>query len=398
MAAERRTRRGRILVLVLALLALGGGGYLWQQPAARAQLEAAVAHLGGTGGKAEGGRAGAGQQPAVAVLVARSERRDLPVRVEALGTVESMVTVPIRSRVAASVTKVGFADGAVVKEGDLLFVLDARVIDAQIKQAEATLARDKVQLDKAQRDVARYTGLATRNAVSQVQVEDARTTVDVQAATVAQDEANLQSLKVQRSYYEIRSPVTGRIGVASVRTGAVIRVDDTLATVRQLKPIYVAFGVPERYIGELRAARDATVSMTLQGSGERVDGGHVAVIDNTVDPQTGTLTARAIFPNADERLWPGTLGSVVVTLRIEPNVVAVPTEAVQQGQDGSFVFLVEDNIAKVRPVKVARSVEGLSVIASGLDGGETVVTDGQLSLRKGSHVAIKSSGVSGTGS
>lgn len=398
MAAERRTRRGRILVLVLALLALGGGGYLWQQPAARAQLEAAVAHLGGTGGKAEGGRAGAGQQPAVAVLVARSERRDLPVRVEALGTVESMVTVPIRSRVAASVTKVGFADGAVVKEGDLLFVLDARVIDAQIKQAEATLARDKVQLDKAQRDVARYTGLATRNAVSQVQVEDARTTVDVQAATVAQDEANLQSLKVQRSYYEIRSPVTGRIGVASVRTGAVIRVDDTLATVRQLKPIYVAFGVPERYIGELRAARDATVSMTLQGSGERVDGGHVAVIDNTVDPQTGTLTARAIFPNADERLWPGTLGSVVVTLRIEPNVVAVPTEAVQQGQDGSFVFLVEDNIAKVRPVKVARSVEGLSVIASGLDDGETVVTDGQLSLRKGSHVAIKSSGVSGTGS
>ncbi|MDI4663288.1 efflux RND transporter periplasmic adaptor subunit [Xanthobacter autotrophicus] len=325
----------------------------------------------------------------VAVLAAKAERTALPVRVEALGTVESMVTVPIRSRVAAAVDMVGFSDGAFVKEGDLLYRLDSRVIDAEIRQADATLARDKVQLEKLLRDVERYTGLVTRNAVSQVQVDDARTAADVQRAVVAQDEANLQSLKVQRGYYDIRSPASGRIGVSTVRPGAVIRVDDTLATVRQLKPIYVAFGLPERYIGDLRAAQDAKVSIMLQGSGETISDGRVAVIDNTVDPQTGTLTARAIFPNADERLWPGTLGSVTVTLRVENDIVAVPSEAVQNGQDGTFVFVVEDGIAHVRPVTAARTVDGRTVITRGLSGSETVVTDGQLSLRNGSRVNVR---------
>lgn len=328
-------------------------------------------------------------QRTIAVLTGKAERIAMPVKVEALGTVESMVTVPIRSRVAAAVESVGFADGAFVNEGDLLYVLDSRVIDAEIRQAEATLNRDKVQLEKTRRDVERYAGLASRNAVSQVQVDDARTTAGIQEATVAQGEANLQSLKVQRGYYQIRSPASGRIGVSSARAGAVIRVDDTLATVRQLKPIYVAFGLPERYIADLRAARDARVSITLQGSGEIISDGRVAVIDNTVDPQTGTLTARAIFANADERLWPGTLGAVTVTLRVEEGVVAVPSEAVQSGQDGSIVFVVEDGVARVRPVTVGRTVEGRTAILRGLEGGEVVVTDGQLSLRNGSRVNVR---------
>lgn len=328
-------------------------------------------------------------QRTIAVLTGKAERIAMPVKVEALGTVESMVTVPIRSRVAAAVESVGFADGAFVNEGDLLYVLDSRVIDAEIRQAEATLNRDKVQLEKTRRDVERYAGLASRNAVSQVQVDDARTTAGIQEATVAQGEANLQSLKVQRGYYQIRSPASGRIGVSSARAGAVIRVDDTLATVRQLKPIYVAFGLPERYIADLRAARDARVSITLQGSGEIISDGRVAVIDNTVDPQTGTLTARAIFANADERLWPGTLGAVTVTLRVEEGVVAVPSEAVQSGQDGSIVFVVEDGVARVRPVTVGRTVEGRTGILRGLEGGEVVVTDGQLSLRNGSRVNVR---------
>jgi membrane fusion protein, multidrug efflux system len=282
--------------------------------------------------------------------------------------------------------------------GDLLFQLDARVIDAQIRQAEATLAKDKAQLDKTQRDVERYSGLATRNAVSQVQVEDAKTAADMQQATVVQDEANLQSLKVQRGYYEIRSPVSGRIGVSAARAGAVNRVDDTLATVRQLKPIYVTFGLPERYLGELREAANAQVSITLQGSGESISGGKVAVIDNTVDPQTGTIAVRAVFENANERLWPGTLGAVTVTLRVEDNAVAIPNEAVQSGQDGSFVFVVEDGVARVRPVTVVRTVDGAAVISKGLDGTETVVTDGQLALRNGSRVNVKRLPTSATGS
>lgn len=364
----------KIVLAVLFLALLGGGAWVWDKKpwlAAGAQ------------------KAQAPQQRVIAVLAGTAERTSLPVRVEALGTVESMVTVPVRSRVAAAVETVGFADGASVKEGDLLYRLDARVIEAQILQAEATLNRDKVQLEKSLRDVERYAGLATRNAVSQVQVDDARTTADVQKATVAQDEANLTALKVQRGYYEIRSPATGRIGVSAVRPGAVIRVDDTLATVRQLAPIYVAFGLPERYIAGLREAKDAKVSFAFQGTGETISGGIVAVIDNTIEPQTGTLTARAIFPNADERLWPGALGAVTVTLRIEDNVVAVPSEAVQNGQDGPFVFVVDDGIAHVRPVTVARTVDGRSVISKGLSGGETVVTDGQLSLREGARVNVR---------
>ncbi|GLI21814.1 RND family efflux transporter MFP subunit [Xanthobacter flavus] len=375
---------GRKMVLAVLFLALlGGGAWVWDK---KPWLAAS-------------GQRAAPPPRVVAVLAGKAERTSLPVRVEALGTVESMVTVPVRSRVAAAVEKVGFADGATVKEGDLLYQLDPRVIDAQILQAEATLNRDKVQLEKNLRDVERYAGLATRNAVSQVQVDDARTTADVQKAVVAQDEANLTALRVQRGYYEIRSPATGRIGVSSVRPGTVIRVDDTLATVRQLAPIYVAFGLPERYIAGLRAAKDAKVSFTIQGTGETISGGTVAVIDNTIEPQTGTLTARAIFPNADERLWPGALGAVTVTLRIEDNVVAVPSEAVQNGQDGPFVFIVDDGIAHVRPVTVTRTVDGRSVIAKGLDGGETVVTDGQLSLREGSRVSVRTrTAVPATGS
>ncbi|MFG1361080.1 efflux RND transporter periplasmic adaptor subunit [Xanthobacter pseudotagetidis] len=376
-ARPRGGSRGRRLVLAVALIAaVGGGAYGWSHgwfspgtPAANAQAPQ--------------------RQARVAVLAAQAVRKPMPIRLEALGTVEAIVTVPIRSRVAASIDAVRFADGASVKEGDVLFELDARVIDAQIRQAEATLARDKAQLDKVKRDVERYAGLAARNTVSQVQLEDARTAVDVQDATVEQDEANLQALKVQRGYYTIRAPVTGRMGVAAARPGTVIRVDDILATVRQTSPIYVAFGVPERYIGDLRAARDAKVAILLQGSGERVEGGRVAVIDNTVDPQTGTLISRALFPNADERLWPGTLGSVTVTLGEQDGVVAVPAEAIQNGQNGTFVFLLDGDVARVRPVSVARTVDGQAVVTKGLEGGETVVTDGQLSLREGSRVSVK---------
>lgn len=382
MSAGKASRGLRPLLAVLVMAVLAGGGWAWSQglvpdkylPWKKAAPAAPTAQARG-----------------VPVLVSTALNKAMPLRVEALGTVEPMISVTIRTRVASRVDAVKFEDGAAVQEGDVLFVLDSRDIDAQILQAEATLSRDKAQLEKAQRDVERYSGLLARNAVSQVQVEDAKTTADVQKATVQQDEANLQSLKVQRSYYEIKAPVTGRVGVAGVRPGAVIRVDDTLATVRQIKPIYVAFGVPERYLGELRATiGQSEVQFRLQGSEERVTGGKVVALDNTIDPQTGTLMVRALFPNADERLWPGTLGDVTVTLRMEPNMVAIPSEAVQVGQNGTFVFVVENNTASVVPVKISRTVDGQAVVTSGLKGGEVVVTEGQLALRNGSKVEVKS--------
>ncbi len=377
MSDVKRAGRWRIFAVFFILALVVGAGWTWTQ---------------GLWGIRSGGAANAqsAQERRFPVLVATVQQKPMPLRVEALGTVEPMITVTIRSRVASQVIKVAFEDGSPVTKGDILFVLDAREIDAQILQAQATLAKDKTQLEKAQRDMDRYTGLAARNAVSQVQVDDARTTVDAQKATVDQDEANVQALKVQRSHYEIRSPVTGRIGVAAVRPGAVIRVDDTLATVRQIKPIYVAFGVPEHYLTEIRAAEaGAQVQITLQGGDETITGGKIAVIDNTIDPQTGTLMVRALFENADERLWPGTLGSVSVTLRMESGVASVPAEAIQSGQAGSFVFVLDKDVVHVRPVTVARTVDGQAVVTAGLKGGEVIVTDGQLSLRNGAKVSIK---------
>lgn len=329
---------------------------------------------------------------AISVLAGKAQRKDVPFRVESLGTVQPLLMVSIRSRVDSQVVKVHFEDGAKVNEGDMLFTLDSRSIDAQILQAEATLARDKAQLEKAYRDVERVSGLAAKGTLSQVQEADAKTNVEVLKATVAQDEANLQNLRVMRTYYDVKAPVTGRIGVANVRQGAIVRSADAgtpLATINQIAPIYVAFGVPERFIPELRTAGDkATVEVSFQNELSLGDG-KVAFIENTVDPQTGTILVRGIFKNADEKLWPGTLASVRVTLRTDPNLVTIPAEAVQVGQKGSFVYVIEDNVAKVKTVKVLRTNDGEAVLSEGLNGDEVVVTDGQLSLRDGSRVSVK---------
>jgi multidrug efflux system membrane fusion protein len=332
------------------------------------------------------------QQRRIAVTVAKSETKDVPYRVEAPGSVQPVVSVAIRPRVDSMVEKVLFEDGASVKEGDLLFKLDSRAIDAMVEQAEATLKRDQASLVKANRDVERFAGLVAKGTTPKVTLDDAQTNADMLAATVKQDQANLDNLRAQRSYYDIYAPVTGRIGISSVRPGNVVRADSTsapLATVNQMSPIYITFGVPERYIPDLRAAgSNATVQATLQ-NGALIEGGKVAFIENSVDPQTGTILVRALFDNKDEKLWPGTLANVRVTLRTDKNIVTVPNEAIQNGQRGDFVFVVEDGVARVKDVTVARSVDGDAIIAKGIEPGETIVTDGQLSLRNNSPVDIK---------
>ena len=328
----------------------------------------------------------------IAVAVGKAVIKDLPYRVEAPGSVQPVVSVSIRARVDSEIDKVLFEDGAAVKAGDPLFKLDARAIDAMVEQAEATLARDQASLVKAKRDVERFTGLVAKGTTAKVTLDDAQTTADMLVATVKQDQANLDNLRAQRSYYDIPSPANGRVGISGVRPGTVVRAADTgtpLAVVNQMSPIYVTFGVPERYIPDLRAAgSNATVEATLQ-NGSLISGGNVAFIENTVDPQTGTILVRALFQNDDEKLWPGTLANVRVSLRMDKNVVAIPNDAVQNGQRGTFVFVVENGMAKVRDITIARTVDGETVVSNGLNGDETVVIDGQLSLRDGARVDIK---------
>lgn len=329
---------------------------------------------------------------AVSVQAATAERKQVPVEVDAIGTVSPIASVALKSRVETTITEVHFEDGARVNAGDVLFTLDARQIDAQIAQAEGTLARDRSQLAGAERDFKRYSELIGKGATTQLNVDNAQTQMDALRGTVRADESQLENLKVQKSYTVIRAPISGRISAANVKVGNFVRPADVapLATINQIAPIYVSVGVPQRVLPDLREALkvgSATVIATMPGA-QSSERGKVAMIENTVDAATGMVTVRASMDNTDEGLWPGALVSTKLIVRSEEAVV-VPSVAVQRSQTGSFVFVVKDGKATVQPVTVARTYAGMSVIEKGLAGGETVVTDGQMLLSNGTAVEIR---------
>lgn len=326
----------------------------------------------------------------VPVDVATAMRKPMPVRIEALGTVTPVASVAIKSRIETQIAAVHFADGSSVKEGDLLFTLDSRQIEAQVRQAEAVLARDKAQLDGAERDLRRFADLVAKNATPQVNLDNAKTQVEALRAAIAADQAALDNLKVQLSYCMIRAPISGRISAANVKAGNFVRPADStpLATINQMAPIYVAFAMPQRVLPDVREALHAgraQVEAFLPGDREPV-AGTLAMLDNSVDAATGMVTGRALMDNRDEVLWPGALVNVRLTLRIEDAVV-VPFVAVQTGQRGTYVFVIVNGAAAVRPVRVDRTVGSEAVISSGLAAGDVVVVDGQLLLTEGTKVA-----------
>ena len=335
----------------------------------------------------------------VPVEVATAERKAVPVRIESLGSVTPIASVAIKARVDTTITAVHFRDGAEVKRGDLLFTLDGRAIEAQIAQTEGAVARDQAQLAGAERDVARYTDLVAKSATPVINLDNAKTQADVYRAAIKSDQGLLDNLKVQLSYCTITAPITGRISAAAVKVGNFVRQADTapMATINQMAPVYVSFTVPQKVLPEIRqalAAETATIEAVIPGEQKRATG-QVTMIENTVDPTTGMATIRATMPNEHEVLWPGTLVTTELTLRVEQAVV-VPSTAVQVSQTGSFVFVINDNVANVQPVKVERTVGGLSVIGSGLSGGETVVTDGQLLLSNGTRVNPRNAKAAGS--
>jgi len=325
----------------------------------------------------------------VPVEVATAERKAVPVRIESLGSVTPIASVAIKARVDTAIMAVHFRDGAEVKKGDLLFTLDGRAIEAQIAQTEGMVARDRAQLAGAERDVARYTDLVAKSATPVINLDNAKTQADVYRAAIKSDQGLLDNLKVQLSYCTIAAPIDGRISAAAVKVGNFVRQADTaaMATINQMAPVYVSFTVPQKVLPEIRqalAAETATIEAVVPGEQKRANG-QVTMIENTIDPTTGMATIRATMPNEHEVLWPGTLVTAELTLRIEQAVV-VPSNAVQVSQTGNFVFVINDAVAKVQPVTVERTVGELSVIGSGLKGGETVVTDGQLLLSNGTRV------------
>ena len=325
----------------------------------------------------------------VSVELAKAERKSVPVDVDAIGTVTPISSVALKSRVETTIVSVHFEDGAKVAENDLLFTLDSRQIDAQIEQAEGTLAKDQAQLEGAQRDLRRFTDLVGKGATTQVNVDNAKTQSDTLTATIKADQAALDNLKVQKSYTLIRSPFAGRISAANVKVGNFVRPADTapLAVINQMAPVYVTFAVPQRVLVDLRDAMskgDSGVTATIPGH-QRSESGKVAMVENTVDSTTGMVTVRGIMNNENETLWPGTLVATKLVIRNE-NAVVVPTVAVQRSQNGNYVFVVRDGAAKVQPVTVDRTSQGVSVISAGLTGDESVVIDGQLLLSDGTKV------------
>ena len=330
-----------------------------------------------------------GQAPVVPVETATTDRKTMPVRLIALGNVTPMASVAIKAQVDTTITGVHFRDGAMVQKGDLLFTLDCRQIQADMKRVQAVIDGAQSTLEQSQRDVERYTELAARNATPIVTLNNAQTAVNVSRATAESNRAQLENLKVQLDFCSIRAPISGRISMANVKVGNFVRQADTtpMATINQTMPVYVSFTVPQKNLPDIRkaiAAETATVEAIVPGEQKRATG-QVTMIENTVDTATGMAMVRATMPNQDEVLWPGTLVNTEMTLRSEEGVV-VPSNAVQISQTGTFVFVVKDGAAQIQPVKVERQVGTESVIASGLNGGETVVTEGQLLLSNGTRV------------
>jgi RND family efflux transporter MFP subunit len=343
-----------------------------------------------------------GAQPAVAqappaprlipVEVAKAVKKDTPVLIEALGTVTPIASVAIKPRIDSEITGVHFADGARVKQGEVLLTLDGRSLEAQILQAEGNIARDKAQLEGAERDMRRYTELVAKNATPVTNLDNAKTQAAVFAAAQMADEAILKNLQVQLSYATIKAPISGRISAASVKIGNFVRSADLIpiATIIQTAPVYVTFPTPQIALPALRDAIAEglpTVEAIIPGDNKRALG-RVAMIDNTVDSATGMVSVRAAMPNESEVLWPGTLVNVQLNLRQEQAVV-VPAAAMQSGQRGSYVFVIKDGVASVVPVKIARALGKETVLESGLEGGEQVVVDGHLQLVNGSKVVIR---------
>ena len=376
------------------------------------------------------------------MVVTKVDKKPMPIVIDAVGTVQAIASIQIKSRVDSQIMKVNVEEGALVKEGDILFELDARTLKAQLGQIEAQIRKDQAQVAQAKRDVSRYEELLSKNAGTVVNRDTAQTTLKAAEAQLEADEAARASVQTQITYTQIRAPVSGRIGSISSKAGTVIRVGDNsaasaLATINQVDPIYVAFAVPQVFLPEIRSAMaDSSKAGTWFASAttarrarchdqpgrsdlcrlrrpqvflpdiraamakgdvkvvalideNRKQSGAIAFLENNVDPLTGTVTAKARIGNANEGLWPGQFVKAEIILGIEPEAISVPAPAIQLGPQGPYLFVIKDGIAELRPVEIKRTQNGESVIGKGLQPGEQVVVDGQLRLVNGANVTIR---------
>jgi len=320
--------------------------------------------------------------------------RTMPVRLYAIGNVEPFTTVALKARVDGQIVSVHFKEGDEVKQGAVLFEIDPRGFAAALKQAQANLAKDKALLDRAVEQEKRYKDLLGKNFISPDAYEQVRTNMETAAATVRADEAGIENARLSLEYCTIRAPVTGYAGRIQIQQGNLVKANDTnpLVTINQVVPIYTTFSVPEQSLADIRKYQtdgELKVQAAFANSTRAPISGKLSFIDNTADPTTGTIRLKAEFANTDKALWPGQFVNVVLTLYEQKDAIVTPSAAIQSGPSGQYVYVVKpDQTVELRTIKVARSEGDDTVIASGLQAGEQVVTVGQLRLAPGSRVNV----------
>jgi membrane fusion protein, multidrug efflux system len=330
----------------------------------------------------------------IPVETAFAARTDLPLYIDAIGTAQAARTATVTTRVDGQLQKIAFAEGSQVKAGDLLAQIDPAPYQAQLEQAQAKLAQDQAQLDNARHDVQRYMTLSPEDYTSKQTLDAARSQVAQLTAQVKADRAAIEAAKVQLAYTSIVAPFSGRTGLRLVDEGNIVRATDTggIVVLTELQPIAVMFTVPQAQLPDLIAAMGTGPldAIALADDGKTpLDRGTVGLIDNRVDPATGTVRLKAIFPNDSQHLWPGQFVNIRVVTRVLHKVLTTPSSAISQGPKGAFAYVVKrDGIVDLRPVSVAREIGDIAQVASGLNEGDRVVTNGQYRLQPGSHAQV----------
>ncbi len=383
-------------VIALFVLAAGGGAYFFRADLAKLGVPGLTQSAESTAPAQPANRRRANPTGPIPVVVTQVVPKPMPVIVEAVGTVQSIASVPLKSRIDSQIMKVNVEEGALVREGDLLFELDSRTLRALLAQTEAQIRKDQAQLSQAKRDSSRADDLLTKGAGTIVTRDTNQTNQKAMEAQLESDEAMRQNILTQISYTEIRAPVSGRIGSIPNKAGTTLRISDNattsiLATINQVDPIFVSFAIPQVFLPDLRAAMakgDVKVNAIVDET--RKQSGVVAFLENSVDALTGTVTGKARIANANEGLWPGQFVKVEIILGNEAEAISVPAPVVQLGAQGPYVFVIKDGkTAEVRAIQIKRTQGGESVIGSGLKAGESVVIDGQLRLVNGAPVTVK---------
>jgi multidrug efflux system membrane fusion protein len=336
---------------------------------------------------------------AVPVSVAKVLKEDVPVEISAVGTVEAYATVVVKAQVGGVLDRVYFKEGKEVKRGDVLFTIDKRPYEALLHKEEANLERDIVNEKNSREEYDRTVALYKKNIESKEDLDNARATAESNKIQLDVDKASVEYARLQLEYCTIYATVDGVTGSLTVNVGNLVQANDTsLVTINQITPIYIIFSVPEENLSRIRKYMQSKEKLKVladaPGDESKQETGALAFVDNQIDTNTGTIKLKASFDNRDKALWPGQYVNVTLNLTVQEGALVVPVEAVQTGQNGQYVYVVKaDNTVESRAVTQGRTLDGKTVLESGVAEGETIVTDGQLRLSPGSPVEIKTLGV-----